>query len=174
MGNPHTQEIPKTGQVRYVSPRTKEKGEGGLGLQRAEMQLTARWKRGNVCWATQKQTWDLERNFNKLTFLNCSLSTTSSSSYNVVVYGDSSLSRAFILNSLLSVVGREGLWADQSFFLSLLDLDCFQLKIYMPLWVGASWGGLPLAPEVPSTLFESSFSTFALMYMLSNLYIEVS
>ena len=46
----------------------------------------------NVSWAIQKQ-WDTEGNFNKQTLLGSSLSTTPSSYYAVVIYGDISLPR---------------------------------------------------------------------------------
>ena len=60
----------------------------------------------SVCWAAQKQ-WDQERTLVKQVLLGSSLSTTFSS-YNIVIYGDSSLPGAgpLSLNSFRWLRGR--------------------------------------------------------------------
>lgn len=106
--------------------------------------------------ATQKQTWDLERNFNFfkiLTFLSCSLSI-SSISFLVYLCMVIALFLELGFHSKFFVRSRWG--GGRSKFL----LQSFgSLSSKSICHCGLSWGGLPLAPEAPTTYFESS--TFA-------------
>ena len=77
------------------------------------------------------------RNFNKHTLLN--FSTIPNSYYNIIIYGDGSRLGA----SLLFFPG--GWKRYQSFFLSLLGLDCFQI---IDIQGSLFWGNLSLAPTI--------------------------
>ena len=99
-------------------------GVRGLGHQRGGRQLTWRWKSKclvDKCLLGQRQ-WDTERNFNKQTLLGFTLSTCLVPT--IVMYGDSSLPGTGPPSTFFRQLGGRS-----RFFLSLLSLDCFQLKI---------------------------------------------
>lgn len=73
----------------------------------------------NICWARNKQG-DPERNFNKQTLLGPSSST--HRVHAIVICGYSSRSRTSPLATFFKRL------RGQSFFLGLLDINCFQLK----------------------------------------------
>lgn len=78
------------------------------------------------------------RNFNKYTLLNF-FSSIPNSYYSIVICGDGSLPGA-------SPLFFPGSWkGGQSFFLSLLGLDCFQFKIIY-IQNGLSWSNFVLGP----------------------------